>query len=253
MKLARLWPLALCACTQTLYVDGLAPPADAGARPPPPEMVELQDLAGGAFYIDRYEASLVPGRGVVGDEDQDQDDDGKIADAEVAAAHAASHGFLADDDETNVAKTTVVARSVRGELPAELSYYQAAAACVRAGKRLCRAAEWRAACQNQAQATRYPYGSRFDQADQAGADCWTSGLAGAVQATGTATACQSQAEVFDLSGNVEEWADYEDPSHAVARGGTNLSSGDNSTCDSANTNAPSARFQRTGFRCCRDP
>lgn len=253
MKLASLWILPLTACTQTLYVDGLSAPADAGQHPPPAEMVELQDLAGAAFWIDRYEASLVPGRGAVGDEDQDQDDDGKIADPEVAAAHAASHGFQADDDEPNVVKTTVIAQSVKGELPAELSYYQAAAACVRAGKRLCRAGEWRAACQNQAQATRYPYGPRFDQADQAGADCWTSGLASSVQGTGTATACQSQMQVYDLSGNVEEWVDYEDPGHSVARGGTNLSSGDNSTCDSANTNAPSARFQRTGFRCCRDP
>ncbi len=253
MREALWWLPLVSACTQTLYVEGLGVSPDGGRPPLPPEMVELTDLAGDSFWIDRYEASLVLGRGVVGDEDQDQDDDGKIADPEVAAAHASSHGWVADDDETGVVLTTVVAESARGEIPAELSYYQAAGACVRAGKRLCRATEWRAACQNQAQATRYPYGQRFDQADQAGADCWTSGLSDLVQGTGTATACQSAAAVFDLSGNVEEWVDYEDPGQAVARGGTTLSSGDNSTCGSANTNAPSARYQRTGFRCCRDP
>jgi formylglycine-generating enzyme required for sulfatase activity len=247
MREALWWLPLVSACTQTLYVEGLGVSPDGGRPPLPPEMVELTDLAGDSFWIDRYEASLVLGRGVVGDEDQDQDDDGKIADPEVAAAHASSHGWVADDDETGVVLTTVVAESARGEIPAELSYYQAAGACVRAGKRLCRATEWRAACQNQAQATRYPYGQRFDQADQAGADCWTRPLR-TVQGTGTATACQRGGGLRPRG--TEEWVDYEDPGHAVARGGT---SERRLTCGSANTNAPSARYQRTGFRCCRDP
>ena len=99
MRAALLWLPLLSACTQTLYVEGLGVSPDGGRPPSPPDMVELSDLAGAAFWIDRYEASLVPGRGVVGDEDQDQDDDGTIADPEVAAAHASSHGLVADDDD----------------------------------------------------------------------------------------------------------------------------------------------------------
>lgn len=245
--------LCLCGtlgCGQTLYVEGLSA-ADAGLSPNPPDMAEIRGPSG-TFFIDRYEASLRLGQGTLGDEDQDQDDDGRWADPAVVVAHARSHGLQADDDEVQVELTTVVAQSVAGELPVELSYYQAAGACASAGKRLCRAAEWLAACQNQGAATRYPYGPRFDGADRAGADCWVARLAELVQPTGTATACVTQAGVYDLSGNVEEWVDYRDPSEAVARGGATLSTADNATCGSNNPHQPQAQYVRTGFRCCRD-
>lgn len=239
-------------CGQTLYVEGLSATPDAGGPPDPRDMARIVGPTG-VFLIDRYEASIRPGSGVLGDDDQDRDDDGRWADPLTAAALAASHGITADDDEGQVGLTTAIAESVAGELPAELSYYQAAAACARAQKRLCRPAEWRAACQNGAQATRYPYGPRFDGADRAGADCWTEALAAEVQPTGTATACVTQDGVYDLSGNVEEWVDYLDPSQAVARGGATLSTADNATCGASNPHLPGAQYVRTGFRCCRDP
>lgn len=244
-----LWVCWSVGCGQTLYVEGLTA-TDGGVSPNPSDMVEIMG-PNGPFLIDRYEASLRPGQGILGAEDQDRDDDGRWADPAVVAAHQDSHGLVADDDEVQVELTTVVAQSVAGELPAELSYYQAAGACAAAGKRLCRAAEWLAACQNQGEVTRYPYGPRFDGADQAGADCWVEGLAELVQPTGTATACVTQAGVYDLSGNVEEWVDYLDPNQAVARGGATLSAPDNATCGSSNPHQPQGQYVRTGFRCCR--
>src|SRR5438105_14604593 len=52
---------------------------------------------GGDFWIDAYEASLVPGAGVLGSASLDQDGDGKIADRKTAMAHARSHGVQFDE------------------------------------------------------------------------------------------------------------------------------------------------------------
>ena len=60
-------------------------------------MVLIDDYPGGSFYIDVYEGS-VSALGDWGAQDQDRDKDGKLADAAMASAHAASHGWVWDDD-----------------------------------------------------------------------------------------------------------------------------------------------------------
>ncbi len=220
----------------------------------PEGMVLLPDFAAGAFWIDVYEASLT-GFGELGDEDQDRDGDGKIADAGAAAAHALSHGLVFDDDggEESVRLTTVASASVPLALPiGNLTFYQAAAACTRAGKRLCTDAEWRAACQNGPAFTRYPYGETYDGGDEAGADCWTDGLSNGLEVTGSASACVTANGIFDLSGNAAEWTSLPASDTARLHGGDLAMNGSGVTCTSFETLPPWSTSFWLSFRCCRD-
>jgi len=221
-------------------------------------MVLIDTFPGGAFYIDAYEASFMPG-GESGFHDQDVDNDGKIADAAAAAAHAASHGLVYDDDggEESVTLTTRVAQSVSFVLPAiDVSFYQAMAACANAGKRLCTPAEWLWACRGP-NAYDFPYGDDYDGGDDPGVDCWTNHLIeSTAQATGTASACVTSTGVFDMSGNVWELTDYIDPGDVEARGGDWQHAGPGNTCGAFvsewdGSMAGNSYRNYVGFRCCR--
>lgn len=267
--LAALSPLLLAACGRVAYLGidegGLdASPVDARADDAgdlpdagsgPDEMVYFADGPRGPFYIDRYEASRVPGVGDWGDVDQDLDADGRVADRAVAEAHGVSHGMLFDDDggEEAVRLTTAVARSAPTADPAAVSFFQAAAACLNAGKRLCTGDEWRWACQGGPISRDYPYEGAFDGGDEAGRDCWTHELSVGPRLTGTASACVSPEGVYDLSGNMLEWTDYGGTSDSTVRGGSWGTSWPPSVSCSSTILYPSADvLPDRGFRCCRD-
>jgi hypothetical protein len=224
----------------------------ASCAEPPERMVLITNFPGGAFWIDIYEASF-DGSGVLGSPNQDQDGDGKIADAAVAAAHATSHGLIFDDDggEEGVELTTVVARSLPLELPASLSFFQAAAACTHAGKRLCTLAEWTWTCENGGASSTYPYGTAYDGGDDVGLDCWTNRLgATGTHLTGTAVNCVTPLGVYDLSGNVGEITGRLDSRLVAPVGGDWSDPPEFSHCRGSHfsytIDSPS------GFRCCRD-
>jgi hypothetical protein len=228
---------------------------------PAPGMVCLK-YGEGDFWIDVYEASLVPTIGKLGSANQDLDGDGKVADPNTARAHARSHGLQFDEDPANagmldpnefgVELTTVVAQSIRGRAPAaDLSFWQAAAACANAGKRLCTGEEWKWACTGAGANNRFPYGNDYDGANEPGHDCWTM-MVGDLASTGTASACVTPQGVYDLSGNVEELTDIIG-GFAQMRGGWAYGNSYASGCATTFDCSLAYTSPVIGFRCCKDP
>ena len=149
------------------------------------------------------------------------------------------------------------------EIPAlNVSWYEAKAACEKAGRRLCTEAEWVSACQNAVavddnhngeladdmiEGTAYPYGDYHDDHrcwdahdDEVSRPVYTGELPGCVTPTG----------VYDLTGNVEEWVG-DSPDQAVLLGGAWDTSEDHARCYRRNdTFGAGYRSPRTGFRCC---
>lgn len=153
-----------------------------------------------------------------------------------------------------------------------ISGTQAAAACMRAGKRLCTDDEWLRACQGAA-GTTYPYGnareagrcndartchpavqyfessdaSVFSMLDHPCLDQLPDGLA----RTGVHAGCASSEGIFDLMGNLHEWT--ADPA-GTFRGGFFVDTAINGDgCLYRTTAHDSGHWDySTGFRCCRD-
>jgi formylglycine-generating enzyme required for sulfatase activity len=151
--------------------------------------------------------------------------------------------------------------SKKNALPwADVGFAAARAACEAAGYRLCSGAEWLRACEGSAQST-YPYGSSYAANTCNGADhdiSKQSGLQNGPLASGNRSDCVSEANVYDLSGNLKEWTD--DPRGdvdgspiEVVRGGSYESPALGLSCQTelsqqiATTALPSL-----GFRCCSD-
>jgi hypothetical protein len=153
---------------------------------------------------------------------------------------------------------------------AHISYREAKAACRNAGKRLCAPREWESACKGAAQ-TKFPYGEDF----VAGV-CVDTGrtspsatlypatkafsyegmndprlnqLPNTVEKTGHAAACTNELGVFDMVGNLHEWA-----ADARFHGGYYLDTKSNGLgCDYVTgTHAGQYYDYSIGFRCCAD-
>jgi sulfatase modifying factor 1 len=173
-----------------------------------------------------------------------------------------------------VGRAKVRAASARGVLPqAYVSYEDARAACDRAGKRLCRRAEWRRACRGSVD-TKYPYGDRRrrDHCNDAGVEplaalhgrtseaTWGFDVMndpalhlvpGSVARTGRFTRCASEEGVFDLVGNLHEWID--DPEGTLVGGFFLDTESLGRGCDyEAIGHDARYRDYSTSFRCCAD-
>src|SRR5262249_22074692 len=147
----------------------------------------------------------------------------------------------------------------------------ASAACVAAGKRLCTAAEWLAACDGDPDGsgtaqvgTVYPYGDVPDPA-ACNAEPFDGVAGGAdddiVLPTGDPrlAACVSTDGARDLSGNLKEWTNditgqtSGGVNIAVLRGGAYDTPLIGATCAFRSSRAPVTSVLPTaGFRCCRD-
>jgi formylglycine-generating enzyme len=153
---------------------------------------------------------------------------------------------------------------------AHISMAHAARACAAAGKRLCRPAEWVAACRGPDWTT-WPYGEVHQpglcidsgrtaplQRLYSGADMYENRnmndprlnqLEGTLAQTGAAPACTNAYGVFDMVGNINEWVDDK-----TMRGGFYLDVEElGEGCDYA-TRVHSNVYNdySTGFRCCAD-
>jgi hypothetical protein len=142
-----------------------------------------------------------------------------------------------------------------------VTYAEAELACLAVGKRLCTAAEWRAACEGPG-GWSYPYGDVYEPGTCNGVDL--DGIPGGTDddvllATGEAAACESDDGAFDLSGNLREWtADLRsvtgdgEPVYVV-RGGEYQTPYPGLTCafDFAQA-VGSVPLPSVGFRCCSD-
>lgn len=159
------------------------------------------------------------------------------------------------------------------QIPAtRMSWFAARDACQASGKRMCSEEEWVAACQNRApvdddnngqfaddmvEGTSYPYSDYHNRSR-----CWDGHQRGTLCGedrdqpcrpvyTGQMPGCVSEAGVYDLTGNVEEWVGST-AEEAVLLGGSFDTSNDHARCYRRNdTYGAGFANVRTGFRCCR--
>jgi hypothetical protein len=144
-----------------------------------------------------------------------------------------------------------VAASVIGAYPWNyVSRPEAQTACAAAGKRLCSAAEWTAACRGPTN-TYYPYGNAYQSYSCNGSDYFS----GAPVATGMMVYCHGYLPVNDLSGNISEWtSDCSGPSGSCGIRGGSFGSGESGLqCNALEYADPAVRSAEIGFRCCGDP
>ena len=152
---------------------------------------------------------------------------------------------------------------VSGQIPGAASWFDADAACRKAGKRMCSQEEWLAACTGRPpvdsdsdgsfvndylEGRLYPYGEHYMRGV-----CWDSGdrEKNGVLGTGKRGACKSPEGVYDLVGNIEEWVGRT-PESATLVGGA-WSSQDRASCGASSVQfGPGYRTRATGYRCCAD-
>jgi formylglycine-generating enzyme required for sulfatase activity len=169
-------------------------------------------------------------------------------------------------DATGAAAGTLTHRacSAAGRLPwTQVTYAQAQAACATQGARLCTEAEWQRACQTAAGTPcRWSYSTTCTtySAMRCNGNDYDP-VAGApdtdvVLATGALPMCYASwgaaGNVFDMSGNVEEWAERRAVGINPIRGGSTLDTAGGIECG-FNFQVAGDTFQTTtlGFRCCR--
>jgi len=165
----------------------------------------------------------------------------------------------------------------RGHKPLVMqSANEADAWCHAHRKRLCTEDEWIAACEGDDH-RQYPYGDTYEYGrcnddrtwktvDEATLARWPAADAQAhakelyqASRSGSKRRCVSQAGVYDMTGNVEEWV-VRTREHAndwpyILAGcyWSGCYGGGKPTCHSTNNaHGPEFRFYETGFRCCKD-
>ncbi len=164
-------------------------------------------------------------------------------------------------DEPDDAAASVV----RGIPWTNVSFPEAVAACERAGKSLCPAAVFQAACGQVGLGTFYPYAS-----PQGGAGTYSAGICNGDHfrdgflRTGEASQCRILAapgrgqgsvdSIYDLSGNVAEWVapPVDEPLVMWSAGGAWDSSPEDLTCSSFVGSLDGAPAPHIGFRCCTE-
>lgn len=138
-----------------------------------------------------------------------------------------------------------------GEPPrAFVTWQQAADSCKAAGKRLCTAEEWTAACRGP-DASAYPYGSRYNENHCPAKEA-------AAARSGRFPACRSYYGLHDMTGNLWEWTSTPggaggDEGERFLVAGGNWSAGGEARCGYVKYSFyPAVRYPFVGFRCCRD-
>lgn len=231
---------------EPLVDDASLPPRVPGGACPP-DMANIEKR----YCVDRYEASLV---------------EMSLLDGE--------HAFSPYEP---VGGRDVRAVSVAGVVPqGYVSGKDAAAACARSGKRLCKAAEWRKACAGP-RAVQYGYAATrergrcndagrspmiaiFHIAPDAPPGDWDpvrmndprlNQVAGALALTGAHPSCTNEFGVFDMVGNLHEWIDDPD---GTFQGGYYLDTTINGEGCGYRTSAHEVGYHdySTGFRCCAE-
>jgi hypothetical protein len=225
--------------------EGVMPPAKPGARCPPDMGLVL-----GAVCVDRYEASVV-----------ERTPDGALVPHVPNQPLEPGHVY--------------VARSLAGVVPqAYVSGAQALVACRQAGKRLCAAVEWRAACGG-SDGYAFPYGpgrvpgrchdSGVNPMLTYHADTAARGwgpielndprnieLAGTIASTGAFAGCVNDFGLYDMVGNLHEWT--ADPNGTFQGGYWLDTSLHGEGCAYRTIAHPfDYRDYSIGFRCCADP
>ena len=201
-----------------------------------PDMVLIPSIRNNsAFCVDPYEASV---QGNLGNQEQPVGGDGS---------------------------TDAIAEAIRFGVPVGgVSWFQARAACINAGKRLCSAREWLLACRGASDRT-FPYGDDYEPGTCNGFDATRGGIteAGALirpesddQGPPKAGGCVSENGVYDLSGNLWEWNNdrFLEGSRRGLAGGSFRSNRAGLSCVTEGRHEePEMALETYGFRCCANP
>jgi MYXO-CTERM domain-containing protein len=208
--------------------------------------------------------------------DEEEDDAGGLGVVD-AMVHISRSGFdfyiyryeasRPDASSLAMGKLTSRACSRWNVIPwSNLTYDEALAACNAAGKRLCTAAEWYAACSGAPQnppscktdpvpGCHYPYLTDTYDGKKCNGHDYHSGKDAVIPA-GTAAGCISKDGVNDMSGNLREWTDDQQstsPSAHTVRGGGYDNVWFGLQCDFAFAVMPDTfYYPNLGFRCCSD-
>lgn len=153
--------------------------------------------------------------------------------------------------------------SVAGVAPAQVSWYDAKAACEKAGKRMCTEEEWVSACtgtpaidnngngffaDDDVEGRMYPYGVFYEKGTCRDTEDEYKGEPGK---TGANPDCRTPDGIFDLAGNLMEWVGQEES--AASLEGGDWRGGERAACNRRTTTfGPGVRNNTTGFRCCSD-
>ncbi|MFH0921907.1 MAG: SUMF1/EgtB/PvdO family nonheme iron enzyme [Fibrobacterota bacterium] len=128
----------------------------------------------------------------------------------------------------------------------DITWNSADSACRSKGKRLCSEFEWEYACRGKFNYY-YPYGNQY----KSGA-CNTESKE--LKPAGSFLDCRSEANIYDMSGNVNEWTGSNwdaNIRNKVIRGGAYFSGEKDSKCTLRFSNRPNTKARAIGFRCCR--
>ncbi len=228
-------------------VTGLASAAVAAFPTLPVTKCGADAVVAGTVCIDRYEASAwrVPDPTTTNASLVRRIQQGKATAASLAAAGATQLGIGHNDDYAPCADSgqscdDVYAVSVPGVMPsANLTWFQAQAACANTRKRLPSNAEWQAAVT----------GTPDPGDDDGTTDCNTASAFAAV-ATGSRAACVSSRGAFDMVGNLYEWvADWVPHATTCASWSPGVSPTGDDQClaGAATTGEPAALLRGGGF------
>jgi len=203
----------------------------AGASGPPSMPLSrcpVDAVVSGPVCMDKYEASVwrVPNPTTVNRVLVDRIRRGKATVADLASGGARQLGVIATDDYAPCADNgqncanDIYSVSLPGVMPsANLTWFQALAACTNSGKRLPSNAEWQAAVT----------GTPDPGPDDHATDCNT--RSSMAVPTGSRSACVSSAGAFDMVGNVQEYvADWVPPSASLCDAWTPGISATDTTC-----------------------
>jgi hypothetical protein len=130
----------------------------------------------------------------------------------------------------------------------DVSFEEAQQICWNIGKRLCTSEEWTMACHDAKKKFNYPYGRNYD-VDR----CNTLGnprLKNSMAPSGTFYECTNGLGVFDMSGNVAEWAGTGEGG-PFAYGGSWQNGEQGSSCNSKIQLQEGKKYFYVGFRCCK--
>jgi len=178
----------------------------AGAGGPPSGVLKkcpVDAVLSGSTCMDKYEASVwrVPAPTTLNKGLVAKIQGGKATAADLAAGGATELGIGVTDDYAPCADSgqncanDIYAVSLPGVLPsANVTWFQAQAACKNARKRLPSNAEWQAAAM----------GTPDPGPDNGSTDCNTASVFSAVN-TGSRSSCVSADGAFDMVGNLYEW------------------------------------------------
>ena len=204
--------------------------AAVAAGPPsgPLSKCPADSVVSGTVCMDKYEASVwrVPGPTTINKKLVKKIQQGKAKAADLAAGGATQLGVGSDNyapcaDSGQNCSDDIYAVSLPGVPPsANLTWFQAQAACENARKRLPSNAEWQAAV----------IGTPGPGPDNGTTDCNTASAFAAVS-TGARSACVSSRGAFDMVGNLYEWvADWGPGSTACGAWSVSVSPTDDAQC-----------------------